>query len=1255
MIEDGITSISQYSFYDCENLTEVSIPSSVKAIGYEAFHWCPNVGKVMIDGLESWCDIDFDNENSNPLQFGADLYINGVKETQIKIPEGITVMKPYVFGRSWTNDETKSVLTSIQLPDTVTSIGENAFAYNHLQNINIPNSVMTIGKEAFAGNDFSTIEVSENVNTINDGAFKDCKKLQKIKLPDATQNLGSILFGNCIKLTEAELPQGIENITEAMFAGCTSLTEFNVPKTVQVIGESAFSRCSNLANIKLPDQIYTIGDYAFYQCQSLKAIQLPTELGSVGDSTFMGCKALMEVVVPDKVTSIGKEAFGGCTSLSKITMPETITEIGESAFSGCSMLEQFKVPESTVAVQDYTFYGCTKLSSVTVPENLLIIGESAFQNCSALENIVIPKNVTDIGVRSFMGCEKLENVTLSPQISKIDAYTFSGCKSLKAIEFPDRITVIAANAFGNCSSISEVTIPESVIEIGSEAFQNCSVLKRVNFKGDAPQIGTNAFEKVKATCYYPADNASYTLEITTQDFGGDLTWTYEGKADEDDKYQCGENLTWDLTEDGKLIITGSGRMFDYSIDDYQYAPWYEDRQKITSIEIDDNVTYIGNYAFYMCNKITDEKTKLPEKLEEIGEGSFKNCKIYSVDIPSMVTCVGKEAFAYSGLRSVSLPSSLQYLSEKMFAESHYLYDVTFSQGLKKIGKEAFYCCFGLSSVDIPEGVVSIADKAFAWCGAYRSFGTSYSCYNFTKVTLPSTLTTMGTSAFSNCQVLGSINIPEKITEIQDNTFEDCYNLSSIIIPQGIKKIGSGAFFANQSLKTITFSWNAPGIDSKAFDGGITSSKRDVIATCYYPSNNSAWTSSMLQNYGGKLTWVAKEMVKPSEGTGSGGSGSGGTGEGTGSGSSGSDSGTGSGSGSGGSGTGTGGESGSGSSSGGNTSGGSGSSGSGTGTGGGSGSGSGGSSSGGSGSSGSGSGESGNPGGTGTEKEFGFSAHSLTLNGDIGVNFYLELDDAILNDASAVMEMSVAGSQKAAIKVSDAVAKGSAEVKDADGNSHQCYKFTCNVYAKQMTDNIVATLKTSSGTWKEIYSVQSYIEKAQKSSNEKLKNLANAMAVYGGYAQVLLGYHTDKLAGGSLGDVSKVTKDMLAGYEYKEEGNEKGLSFYGASLLLKEQTTIRMYYQLTEGNIADHKFAVDGRELQPIQSGDSNIYYVELNNIAAQDLEKAHTFTAGNIKISNYSALSYVNKALNSEKSSENNKKTAAALYLYWNAAESYFS
>lgn len=258
VIEEGITSISQYSFYDCENLTEVSIPSSIKAIGWEAFHWCHNVNKVMIEGLESWCDINFDERNANPLQFGADLYVDGEKKTQITIPDGITEIKPYTFARAWTNDESKVAITSIHLPDTVTSIGTEAFEYNHLQSINIPDAVMMIGKEAFAGNDFSTIEIPENVETIGNGTFYKCKNLQKIKIPDATSNLGSILFGSCTKLVSVELPKGIETITEAMFSDCTSLTQFSVPETVKVVEDSAFAKCSNLRNIEMSNQIHTI-------------------------------------------------------------------------------------------------------------------------------------------------------------------------------------------------------------------------------------------------------------------------------------------------------------------------------------------------------------------------------------------------------------------------------------------------------------------------------------------------------------------------------------------------------------------------------------------------------------------------------------------------------------------------------------------------------------------------------------------------------------------------------------------------------------------------------------------------------------------------------------------------------------------------------------------------------------------------------------------------------------------------------------
>lgn len=90
---------------------------------------------------------------------------------------------------------------------------------------------------------------------------------------------------------------------------------------------------------------------------------------------------------------------------------------------------------------------------------------------------------------------------------------------------------------------------------------------------------------------------------------------------------------------------------------------------------------------------------------------------------------------------------------------------------------------------------------------------------------------------------------------------------------------------------------------------------------------------------------------------------------------------------------------------------------------------------------------------------GYTAHSLTLNGDIGVNFYLELNDAIIKDSSAVMQMEVNSQKVSEIKVADVVKNGTTEVTDEEGITHACYKFTCNVYEKQMNDTIQATLKT----------------------------------------------------------------------------------------------------------------------------------------------------------------------------------------------------
>jgi len=169
---------------------------------------------------------------------------------------------------------------------------------------------------------------------------------------------------------------------------------------------------------------------------------------------------------------------------------------------------------------------------------------------------------------------------------------------------------------------------------------------------------------------------------------------------------------------------------------------------------------------------------------------------------------------------------------------------------------------------LPEGLVSIGEEAFALCGAADLYGAYYPAFSFCAISLPSTLKTIGPSAFSHCQSLSSIDIPNGVTCIEEYTFAQCYGLKSIKISANIATIEKGAFNGCKYLNSITFKWAAPAMDSKMC--GV-----QVVANCYYPSNNAAWTSDLFQDYGGDLTWIGQEMEKPE---GAGNSDSGNTGE-----------------------------------------------------------------------------------------------------------------------------------------------------------------------------------------------------------------------------------------------------------------------------------------------------------------------------------------------------------------------------------------
>ena len=312
---DGVTSIGNYAFYDCDNLTSVNIPASVTSIGEHAFSGCTNL-------------------------------------TSINIPDSVTSIGYGVFN-GCTN------LTSVNIPDSVTSIGEHAFSgCTNLTSINIPASVTSIGNSAFSGcTNLTSIDIDNNVYISMDGVLfnKECTTLMCYPAG---------------KSAEYAIPASVTSIGNGAFSGCTNLTSINIPDSVTSIGNSAFYGCTNLTSINIPDSVTSIGNYAFYDCDNLTSVNIPDSVTSIGGYVFNG-SGLTSIDIPDSVTSIGDGAFSHC-GLTSITIPASVTSIGNGAFSGCTNL-------TSAVFVDTSNWTVTKSSTiVTFTTQLLNASNAAY-------------------------------------------------------------------------------------------------------------------------------------------------------------------------------------------------------------------------------------------------------------------------------------------------------------------------------------------------------------------------------------------------------------------------------------------------------------------------------------------------------------------------------------------------------------------------------------------------------------------------------------------------------------------------------------------------------------------------------------------------------------------------------------------------------------------------------------------------------------------------------------------------------------
>ena len=480
-IPNSVTSIEEYAFDSCISLTNITIPDSVTSIGIYAFYGCSSLTNITIPG--------------NVTSIGSCAFWDCRSLTSINVSNN---NKNYssIDGILFNKDKTEIITypankegTSYGIPNSVTSIGNGAFAYcSSLTNIIIPNSVTSVGYSAFENCDsLTSITIPDSVTSIGYSTFFGCSSLKSITIPDSVTSIGHHAFEVCSSLTNITIPDSVTSIGIYAFHDCSSLTSITIPEGVTSIGYSAFEDCNSLTSINVSDnnKNYSSIDGVLFNKDKTEIIKypakkketsydIPNDVTYIGDYAFEDCSSLTNITIPNSVTRIRYNAFENCRNLTSITIPDTVTEIGSYAFYKCSSLTNITIPNSVTSIENQTFFSCENLTSITIPNSITSIGDRAFYECSSLTSITIPDTVTEIGSYAFYKCSSLTNITIPEGVTSISEYTCYGCSSLEKVLCLGNTSKLGSETFNECSSNLKIYAKNGLTGYDANGWENYS-------------------------------------------------------------------------------------------------------------------------------------------------------------------------------------------------------------------------------------------------------------------------------------------------------------------------------------------------------------------------------------------------------------------------------------------------------------------------------------------------------------------------------------------------------------------------------------------------------------------------------------------------------------------------------------------------------------------------------------------------------------------------------------------------------------
>ena len=834
LIPQGVETIGENAFYYCSALKKIELSSTITSIGKFAFYNLGNLetvisriqtpfelsGTVFCNSYDTSYNSSTDKYDTTFVASDATLYVPDGKKAAYEAKEGWKMFASIIEGEP--KEAAVDGLTYFYLEGKVNSASVIGLADESLKNITIPASVTidgtsynvkSIAEKAFDNCRLDTLVVKEGVETIGNYAFRYNYYLKSLTLPTSLRSIGNYAFYNCGSyLQELRIPQGVETIGNYAFNSCEAVNVIELGSSIKAIGQEAFRSMGSLKSVISRIQSpFEISRNVFCSSYS-RSYNSDTQ---VYDTTFTACKATL--YVPDGKKS-AYEAYPGWTMFASIIEGEP----KEATVNGLiySYLEGKANSAAVIGRADETLKNITIPTSVSIggaSYNVKAIAESALANCS-IDTLVVSEGIESIGDRAFYDNYSLKSLTLPTSLRSIGNNAFYYCYSFSNLVIPQGVETIGEQAFYYCNALKRVELGSTVKSIGDRAFYNLSNLKTVVSRIETP------FE-IRGTVFCRSYNTTWNSD--TQQY--DTTYTANNATlcvpiGKKAAYQAikGWTVFADIVE-GELIEITSGDLAYVINADRKTATVVNGNNynKLTKADIPSKVTYEDeDYDVKAIEANAFEGTSIAsltigEGVETIGQEAFENCRqLSAVSLPSTITTIDEAAFRYCyRLPSITIPVATTKIGDMVFSGCTNIGTMVVAVGntvYKSQGSNAIIeiatnkLVYGCKNTVIPEGVTEIGFEAFFNC-------------QMTAIQIPSTVETIGQSAFASCVRLKEIVLPEGVDSISFGAFNDCQVMKMVQLPNSLRFIGELSFANCNSLENVVSYIEEPAdIDSLVF-------------------------------------------------------------------------------------------------------------------------------------------------------------------------------------------------------------------------------------------------------------------------------------------------------------------------------------------------------------------------------------------------------------------------------------------------------